>query len=195
MPPSASNPIASARNFVARTQTSQALLLECLSDSLKNESAVNTLQTRTSRLGRHNDFYETDIPTHRPRRRMAFAARRKDPVKTGQIDWRFGRQGCQPDNENHRLKDHLGCAGPAQRLQLVADVVVRSEQQMLSRNSWPADLPTKPFGILVFVHPRRYARGERIRLSLPPDHQMAHCAPGVGGNASQLSQRDRLSET
>jgi hypothetical protein len=62
-------------------------------------------------------------------RARCLARRRKQPVKTGQVDPRFGHQGRQPGDEIEGFKDDVRRAVSVRRLQSVADVAVRRERQ------------------------------------------------------------------
>ncbi len=50
---------------------------------------------------------------------------RKNAVKSGEVDPRFGHQRRQPGDEAQRLEDHVGSAVPIGGFQFIADVPAR----------------------------------------------------------------------
>jgi hypothetical protein len=82
------------------------------------------------------------------------AVRRKDPVKTGQVDFRLLHQGRQPRDAVQRLEDDVGGAVAVRGLQLVEDVAVRRARQALLGNRRTADVAAQPVELLALIRSR-----------------------------------------
>jgi len=77
-------------------------------------------------------------------------------MKADKVQARWRHQCGQPDDEIQRLEDHVRDAIAVRRLQRVADVAARGDEQPLFRHRWAS---------LRFSARARRAVGVRIRVS------------------------------